>query len=380
MGTSCRVCDALLAVRNLSQRMLACAEHRAAVVLGERAALLLLLEDLHRYADRLPPYPTSQDLAMHVTVYSPKSGSQQSRPSSVCEAASSVACSWKPEVAPVAGSAPAGRPATGLPVDSDPSDRLEGRRCSVSCNAALSVDARHADRPSASAPVPRAQTSACKQLGTAKCIPSCSDWPPAVVAADERCTHHSPPRLASARLGKAQTTGSVPTVISKPGGTPAQHTEQSSTAQVGVTKKYCSTACGCLDQSTASRGPCHLGNIQVTAAPVDRVVDDRGEDAHTSASAALQHSQGKQPTGRSASHAARSNVTLHVHVPRYRSRGRKLLELGPPDRDTLLAWLAEHGVQVNSSTRVQSYDVWRFKLKIGRDTLVTCKRNWRPCM
>ena len=328
--------------------MLARAQHRAAVVRGERAALLLLLEDLHRYADRLPPYPASQDLAMHVTVYSPKSGLQQARPSSVRKAAASTACSWKPTVALMVDSAPTGRAATGLPADSDPSDRLEGCRRSVFCNAALGADARHADHAAASATVPNAPARACRQLGIARCISIGSDWPPAVVAAGERLAHHSPPRLASAGLGKVHTTKLVLTASLKPGGSPAQHTEQSANAQVGATKVDCSTARGCVDHSTARHESCDSSNVQVTSAPMDREDYDRGENVHTSASAALQHSRGKQPIGGSASHAGRSNVTPHMHIPRYRSRGRKLLELGPPDRDTLLAWLAEHGVQVNT--------------------------------
>jgi hypothetical protein len=65
----CRVCKALLQVPNLSHRILS--RYATFVAAGERAAMLLLLEDLHRCYDGVAPLPTSQSLSKHYAVYCP---------------------------------------------------------------------------------------------------------------------------------------------------------------------------------------------------------------------------------------------------------------------------------------------------------------------
>lgn len=65
----CRVCAALRTVRGMSRRMLG--QRLCAVLSGERAAMLLLLEDMHRCHDGLPALPASQPLATHKNVYCP---------------------------------------------------------------------------------------------------------------------------------------------------------------------------------------------------------------------------------------------------------------------------------------------------------------------
>lgn len=314
--------------------MLTTAARLRAVEQGERAALMLLLEDLHRYADGIPPYPAQQNLADHKAVYTPLATHHQTlqQPAGLgqrggCEA-------WQQPQPRVVVEAVITPLALALQNEHDQSEQAKQ-------NAAAAEEVAASSHMSGRPPVDLAGTAACK----------CACASLSVVAGNTRCLnapdtparlmHNSPPRLGSVRVCRA------PLACIARDEAAAAQVEGCASWQAGT------RAHQIADSSSIG---CHDGNIgqdsQKSTLPASggpSVESGIPQTGHLGGNANARRILPHLPQLHSsvaAVHVHRRLAGSSVRARRCRSRSRKLKDLGSPDLETLLEWLAQHGIEV----------------------------------